>query len=368
MAKRTLLVLAGDGIGPEVMAEACRVAQWFIDDGRIDARLVASPFGVAAWQETGEIMPAGTLARVREADAILFGANGGPEYDAIPHAKRRAGSLLRIRKELDLFANIRPVRHWPELAASCPLKDEVAGGTDLVVVRENTSGLYFGEPRGIETLADGRKRGINTQSYTSDEIERIARSAFVLARTRQGRVCSVDKSNVMESGALWREVVHRVHREEFADIELSDMLADNCAMQLVRAPRQFDVILTDNMFGDLLSDCAGSISGSLGMLPSASLGARRPDGAMPALYEPIHGSAPDIAGQGIANPLGAILSFAMCLHHTFEAPGEAAFLVRAVEKALASGVRTPDLIASGRVRVGTTGMGDAVLEALRSTS
>ncbi|MCW5730911.1 MAG: 3-isopropylmalate dehydrogenase [Alphaproteobacteria bacterium] len=366
MSKRDLLVLAGDGIGPEVMAEACRVAEWFIGKGRIEATLTASPFGVSAWRDSGELMPASTLQRVREADAILFGANGGPEYDAIPHALRRAGSLLRIRKELDLYANIRPVRHWPELAASCPLKDEVAGGTDLVVVRENTSGLYFGEPRGIETLADGRKRGVNTQSYSSDEIERIARVAFTLAGTRQGRVCSVDKSNVMESGALWREVVHRVHREEFPRIELSDMLADNCAMQLVRAPRQFDVILTDNMFGDLLSDCAGSISGSLGMLPSASLGARRADGRLPALYEPVHGSAPDIAGQGVANPLAAVLSFAMCLQYTFGAPGEADLLLRAVRQALADGARTPDLAASGSRRVGTRQMGDAVLAALGS--
>jgi 3-isopropylmalate dehydrogenase len=360
-----MLVLGGDGVGPEVAAEAMRIAEWFRSRRGFVCDFFTEPFGIQAWREQGEIMPARTLEAIKSADGILFGAMGGDEYDVIPHEVRRAGSLLRIRRELNLYANVRPVAAWPDLASVCPLRADVARGTDLVIVRENTGGLYFGTPRGIETTAEG-DLAVNTQRYTTMEVERVARYAFELARTRGKRLCSVDKSNVLETGKLWRDTVQNLHAREFQDVELSHMLVDNCAMQLVRKPTQFDVIVTDNMFGDILSDCAGAISGSLGMLPSASFGPAGADGRRKTLYEPVHGSAPDIAGRGIANPIGMILSLAMAMRHTLGREEDAVLLERAVGSALAKGCRTADIAGKGDTPVGTSGMGDAVLQALES--
>jgi 3-isopropylmalate dehydrogenase len=364
-----ILILGGDGIGPEVMAQALRIAEWFRAHRGIDCEYFEEQFGIAAWREQGEIMPQRTLEAVRNADAILFGAMGGDEYDSIPAPVRRAGSVLRIRRELHLYANVRPVRAWEPLARVCPLRQEVAAGSDLVIVRENVGGLYFGTPRGIADVEGGQRSAVNTQRYTTAEIEQVATHAFSLARVRGKRVCSVDKSNVLETGKLWRETVQALHDREYRDVELTHMLVDNCAMQLVRKPTQFDVIVTDNMFGDILSDCAGAISGSLGMLPSASFGPQAADGTRKALYEPIHGSAPDIAGQGVANPIGMILSLAMAMRHTLGRPDEAALLEAAVEHTLSAGTRTADIAAAGDTSVvRTAGMGDAVLKALESVA
>ncbi|HZS85347.1 MAG TPA: 3-isopropylmalate dehydrogenase [Stellaceae bacterium] len=361
---RRLVLLGGDGIGPEVIAETRRVIDWFARHRGLAVAVSEAPFGLEAWRRHGKILPEATMAEIMAADAVLFGARGGPGYEAIPPAEVKAGSLLRLRRTLDVFANFRPLFAIPALFGASSLKDRVLEGVDLVIVRELTGGIYFGEPRGIERLPDGTRVGVNTHRYTSAEIRRVAGAAFDLARRRRRRVCSVDKSNVMEAGALWREEVTALHREAFSEVELSHMLADNCAMQLVRAPGQFDVILTDNLFGDLLSDCGAMIMGSLGMLPSASLGAADAAGRRRALYEPVHGSAPDIAGQGIANPLGAILSFAMALRLTFERPAEAKLLEDAVAAALASGVRTADIMEAGARRVTTAEMGSAVLASL----
>lgn len=360
-----VVILGGDGVGPEVIAQAVRVLQWFQQRRGLALMLDERPYGLSAWRAQGHILPPETLQAVIEADAVLFGAIGG-DYAGVPVQVRRDGSVLRLRRELDLFANLRPVRHWPSLDQAAPLRSEVASGTDIALVRENTGGLYFGTPRGTETLPDGRRSAFNTQRYATDEIERVARFAFELARVRRNRLCSVDKSNVLETGVLWRETVTALHRREFADVELSHMLVDNCALQLVRAPRQFDVIVTDNMFGDILSDGAGAVSVSLGMLPSAALGALRADGRPAALYEPVHGSAPDIEGRGIANPIGALLSAALMLEHSARLPHEAALLRQAIEAALQTGVRTADIAAPGEATVGSVAMGDAVLQALET--
>jgi 3-isopropylmalate dehydrogenase len=359
-----LLILPGDGIGPEVMTEVRRVAEWFRDRRRLPIELGERRFGLEAWETDRTLMPDETWADIQAADAVLFGASGLSEARHIPREERRKGSLLRLRKALDVFANLRPIKANPALLDASTLRREVVDGVDLVFVRELTGGVYFGEPRGVETLPDGRRRGVNTHHYTSDEIERVARTAFELARTRRGKVHSIDKSNVMEAGLLWREVVQQVHEQEFADVALHHMLADNCAMQLIRAPRQFDVIVTDNLFGDLLSDCGAMITGSLGMLPSASLSARDANGRRRALYEPIHGSAPDIAGKGIANPLAAIASFGMCLRETLGEPEEAARLDRAIDRVLAEGHRTADIAGPQSAAISTRAMGDAVLSAL----
>ncbi len=361
---RQVVFIAGEGIGPEVMAEVRRVLDRLVADERLAIETREALYGAEAWRRTGRTVPEATAAALESADAILFGATGGPDYDALPAEARRQGNLLRIRKRLDLFANLRPIVALPALAEASSLKNRVLAGVDFIVLRELSGGLYFGEPRGIETLPGGERRGVNTHVYTSGEIRRIARFGFELARTRSGRLCSVDKANVMEAGQLWREEVAALHAAEFADVELTHMLVDNCAMQIVRAPGQFDVLLTDNMFGDILSDAAAMAAGSLGMLPSASLGPRRADGRRAALYEPVHGAAPDIAGRDIANPLGAILSLALALRLTLDAPDTAARLERAVAAALATGVRTRDIMQQGGTPVGTRGMGDAVLRAL----
>jgi 3-isopropylmalate dehydrogenase len=360
-----LLILAGDGIGPEVVGEARRVAEWFIAKRQIAIELREERFGISAWKTHGSLMRQETWDEIIAADAILFGATGSPEYEKIPAEARKVDQLLRMRKELDLFCNLRPVRTLSALDASSSLRPEVIAGCDMMIVRELCGGIYFGEPRGRENLKEGGERAVNTCVYTTPEVERIARAAFDLARSRSGRVCSVDKSNVLtETGGLWRDTVQALRDQHYPDIELSHLYVDNCAMQLVRAPKQFDVLVTENLFGDILSDCAAMVAGSLGMLPSTSLGPVRPDGGRHALYEPIHGSAPDIAGMGIANPLGAIMSFAMCLRFSLGLAQEADRLESAVEAAIASGARTADIAQPGDMVLSTREMGDAVLAAL----
>jgi 3-isopropylmalate dehydrogenase len=359
-----LLILAGDGVGPEILAQVRRVAVWFADRRGLVFDLEEELFGFDAWRAHGDLMRPETWARIEAADAILFGAIGGPGYDQIPPEARQRDYLLEMRKQFDLFLNLRPIKLLEPLVGASTLKPEVVAGCDMVIVRELTGGLYFSEPRGIETLADGSRRGVNTLSYTEEQIRRIARAAFELARTRQGRVCSVDKANVLEVFALWREVVQALRDSEYPDVALSHMYVDNAAMQLVRNPRQFDVMVTENLFGDILSDCAAMIAGSLGMLPSSSLGPVRADGTRKALYEPIHGSAPDIAGKGVVNPLGAILSFGQCLRYSFGAPQEADLLEQAVAAAIAAGARTADIAEPGQTAVSTAQMGDQVLKAL----
>ncbi|MBR0652309.1 3-isopropylmalate dehydrogenase [Roseomonas terrae] len=359
-----IVVLPGDGIGPEVTDEAVRVLDWFVQHRAVPLRMQRRLFGSAAWAAERSTMPDATWNAIMAADALLFGATGSLDQTHIPPDERRKGSLLRIRKGLDAFANLRPVKAQPALAESSPFKARTVAGTDMVIVRELTAGMYFGTPRGVETQPDGTRRGVNTHSYTEAEIARAARFAFELARTRRGHVTSVDKANVMEAGRLWRDVVTEVHEAGYKDVTLEHMLADNCALQLGRAPTRFDVVVTDNLFGDLLSDCAGAINGSLGMLPSAALSAPREDGRRRALYEPVHGSAPDIAGKGIANPLGAILSAAMLLRWTANAPAEADALEAAVQAALDAGARTADIAMPGETVLSTRAMADAVIAAL----
>ena len=367
MSSLDIVVLPGDGIGPEVTDQAVRVLDWFVARRGVPLRMTRRLFGAAAWAAEGTTMPEATWDAIMSADALLFGAVGSLDQKHIPPEERRKGALLRMRKALDVFANLRPVKAQPALAEASPFKPRTVAGADLVFVRELTAGMYFGTPRGIETMADGTRRGVNTHTYTEAEIARAARFAFELARTRRNHVTSVDKANVMEAGALWREVVSAVHAKDYADVTLEHMLADNCALQLGRAPTRFDVIVTDNLFGDLLSDCAGAINGSLGMLPSAALSAPDAQGRRRALYEPIHGSAPDIAGKGIANPLGAILSAAMLLRWTAGLPAEADRLERAVEAALAGGARTADIALPGETPVSTRAMADAVLASLEAS-
>ncbi len=363
-APRKLLMLPGDGIGPEIMPQVRRVVEWFASRRDVPLQLDEEPYGIAAWKAHGSLMPDHLWRKILDADAILFGATGSPEYADIPYEARKHDQLIRMRKELDLFTNLRPVKSLAALRDASTLRPEVLEGCDMVLVRELTGGIYFGEPRGIFDLPDGQRRGVNTCSYTTSEIQRIARAAFELARQRRGRVCSVDKSNVLEGGLLWRETVIELQQREYPDIELSHLYVDNCAMQLVRRPSQFDVLLTENLFGDILSDCAAMVAGSLGLLPSASLSAPDSLGRRKALYEPIHGSAPDIAGRGIANPLGAILSFAMCLRFTFGSEPDALLLEQAVERVLEQGLRTADIAAPGGPSVGTVRMGDAVIAQL----
>ena len=345
------------------MAEVQRVIGWFGDKRGLAFDVSEDLVGGAAYDAHGTPLHDDTMARAQEVDAVLLGAVGGPKYDDLDFSVKPERGLLRLRKEMDLFANLRPAQCFDALADFSSLKKDIVAGLDIMIVRELTSGSYFGEPRGIFE-EDGQRVGINTQRYTEAEIDRVARSAFELARRRNGKVCSMEKANVMESGILWREVVTAVHKD-YADVELSHMYADNGAMQLVRAPKQFDVILTDNLFGDILSDCAAMLTGSLGMLPSASLGAPMENGRPKALYEPVHGSAPDIMGQGKANPIACILSFAMALRYSFDQGTEAARLETAIEGVLADGVRTGDLLGDANTTaVSTSGMTDAILAKL----
>jgi 3-isopropylmalate dehydrogenase len=367
-ANRKILVLAGDGIGPEIMRETLRVVDFF-DRRRIAGFEIAEGLvGGAAIDATGVPLDEDTLAAALGSDAVLFGAVGGPKWDSLPFELRPERGILRLRKEMDLFANLRPAVVFEALAEASSLKPELVSGLDLLIVRELTGGIYFGEPRGIERLADGTRRGINTEVYGEAEIERVVRVAFELAQKRRGRVVEVDKANVMESGGLWREVAQRLRDADYPDVELSFMYADNCAMQLVRRPKQFDVVVTSNLFGDILSDCAAMLTGSLGMLPSASLGAPDAAGRRRALYEPVHGSAPDIAGRDMANPLASILSLAMMLRYSFDMTAEADLVEDAVRRALAAGVRTSDIVQPNTARVSTRVMGDTVLRELEKAA
>ena len=362
--KNSLLLLPGDGIGPEVMGEVRRVMAWFEDAGKAAFEVTEDLVGGVAYDAHGTPLADETMARAQSVDAVLLGAVGGPKWDNLDFDVKPERGLLRLRKEMDLFANLRPALCFDALADASSLKPEIVRGLDILIVRELTGGVYFGEPRGIEDLGGGQRRGVNTQVYTTAEVHRVARVAFELAAKRDGRVCSSEKANVMESGLLWREEVQKLHDEEYPDIELSHMYADNCAMQLVRNPKQFDVIVTDNLFGDILSDAAAMLTGSLGMLPSASLGAADDSGKRKALYEPVHGSAPDIAGKELANPLATILSLAMAFRYSFDMGNEAKLLEDAVEDVLAQGLRTADIMADGGETVSTSAMGEALLEAL----
>jgi len=364
MANPSILILPGDGIGPEVMAEVKKIISWYGDKRGLAFDVSEDLVGGAAYDVHGVPLADETMAKAQEVDAVLLGAVGGPKYDVLDFSVKPERGLLRLRKEMDLYANLRPAQCFDALADFSSLKRDVVAGLDIMIVRELTSGVYFGEPRGI--FNEGNERvGINTQRYTESEIARVARSAFELARRRNNKVCSMEKANVMESGILWREVVQKVHDEEYPDVELSHMYADAGGMQLCRWPKQFDVIVTDNLFGDLLSDVAAMLTGSLGMLPSASLGAPMANGRPKAMYEPVHGSAPDIAGQGKANPIACILSFAMALRYSFDEGDEATRLESAIEKVLSDGARTADLMGpEGGTPVSTAEMGDLIIAAL----
>jgi 3-isopropylmalate dehydrogenase len=363
-ANKSLLILPGDGIGPECMRQVRRVIDWLDRKRMVTFEVDEDLAGGCAIDAHGTPLTDETMDKAMAADAVLLGAVGGPKWDDLPFEQKPERGLLRLRKDMELFANLRPAICFDALVGASTLKPEVVGGLDIMIVRELTGGVYFGEPRGIEELPDGTRRGVNTQVYTTPEIQRVARVAFDLAGKRKGRLCSVEKANVMESGVLWREEVQKLGDAEYPDIELSHLYADNCAMQLVRDPKQFDVIVTDNLFGDMLSDVAAMLTGSLGMLPSASLGAADETGRRRALYEPVHGSAPDIAGKDRANPLASLLSFSMMLRYSFDMAEDADLIDRAVEAVLGGGMRTADIMQEKTARVSTTVMGDAILQQL----
>ena len=362
MSDYNLVLLPGDGIGPEAMAEVERVITWLSDNRGLSFNLHKDDIGGTAYDRYGVPLADETLEKCKASDAVIMGSVGGPQWDGVEYNKRPEAGLLRLRKEMQLFANLRPAIVFDALVDASTLKPEIVKGLDILIVRELTGGVYFGEPRGIEDLGNGQRRGVNTQVYESYEIERVGRVAFELARKRNSHVTSCEKANVMESGKLWREEITALHEKEFKDVSLVHMYADNCAMQLLRNPSQFDVIVTDNLFGDILSDEAAMLTGSLGMLPSASLG--EPD--KPGVYEPVHGSAPDIAGEGKANPLATILSFAMALRYSLGLGDEADMVEQAVQNVLSSGIRTPDIMADGCNEVSTSAMGDALINELNN--
>ena len=356
---KKILVLPGDGIGQEIVAEAVKVIKVLQADG-LNVEMDEALVGGTAYDATGTPLPEETLTKAKAADAVLLGAVGGYKWESLDISVRPEKGLLGLRSELELFANLRPAILYPQLADASTLKPEVVSGLDIMIVRELTGGIYFGQPRGVETMESGERRGYNTLTYTESEVERIGRVAFDIAMKRDRRVCSVDKANVLECTEMWREVMEGIAKD-YPDVELSHMYVDNAAMQLVRAPKQFDVMVTTNMFGDILSDCAAMLTGSIGMLPSASL-----DASSKGMYEPIHGSAPDIAGQNKANPLATILSVAMMLRYTFAEQEQAQRIENAVGKVLDDGVRTADIHSEGMKLVGTAEMGNAVIAALRS--
>jgi 3-isopropylmalate dehydrogenase len=367
MASYNLFLLPGDGIGPEVMKEAEAIIAWFNAEGIARFETDHGLAGGSAYDAHGKAISEVHMARAMAADAVLFGAVGGSKWEKVPYDMRPEAGLLRLRKDLGLFANLRPAICYPALADASSLKREVVEGLDILIVRELTGGVYFGEPKTITDLGNGQKRAIDTQVYDTFEIERISRVAFELARTRRKKVSSAEKRNVMKSGVLWHEVVTRLHQESYADIELEHVLADNCAMQLVRWPKQYDVIVTDNLFGDVLSDVAAMLTGSLGMLPSASLGAADPKtGRRKAMYEPVHGSAPDIAGTGAANPIAMIASFGMALRYSFGLGKWADKIDQAIAAVLAKGIRTKDIAGGRPATASTAQMGAAILEELRA--
>ncbi|MBO9100388.1 MULTISPECIES: 3-isopropylmalate dehydrogenase [unclassified Rhizobium] len=369
MTVRNLFLLPGDGIGPEAMAEVRKIIAYLNEAHQAGFVTEEGLVGGCAYDAHGVAISEGDMAKAMAADAVLFGAVGGPKWDDVPYEARPEAGLLRLRKDLQLFANLRPAICYPALSSASSLKPELVEGLDILIIRELTGGVYFGEPKEIIDLGNGQKRGIDTQIYDTYEIERIAGVAFEMARTRNNRVCSMEKRNVMKSGVLWNQVVTATHKEKYSDVKLEHMLADAGGMQLVRAPKQFDVIVTDNLFGDMLSDVAAMLTGSLGMLPSASLGA--PDGKTgkrKALYEPVHGSAPDIAGKGVANPIAMIASFAMCMRYSFAMISEADALEKSIANVLERGIRTGDIVSDGMTPVGTVEMGDAILAEFKTLS
>ncbi len=366
MTQRKLFLLPGDGIGPEIMVEVKKLIEWMNSELNTGFQTQEGLVGGSAYDTHGVAISDDDMARAMACDAVLFGAVGGPKWDDVPYDARPEAGLLRLRKEMELFANLRPAICYPALSDSSSLRKEIIEGLDILIVRELTGGVYFGEPKQITDLGNGQKRAIDTQVYDTFEIERIAGVAFELARTRDNRVCSMEKRNVMKSGVLWNEVVSATHKEKYSDVKLEHMLADAGGMQLVRAPKQFDVIVTDNLFGDMLSDVAAMLTGSLGMLPSASLGAPDPvTKKRKALYEPVHGSAPDIAGQGKANPIAMIASFAMCLRYSFNMTKEAEMIENAISSTLAKGNRTVDIMTEGTKQLTTNQMGDAILDQMK---
>jgi len=363
--KRKILLLPGDGIGPEVISEVKKIINWFNKNKSLDFEIDEDLVGGASYEKHGTSITDEVFYKALESEIIILGAVGGPKWDKLDFSKKPERALLKLRKELKLFANLRPAICFEQLVDASSLKPEIVSGLNIMIVRELTGGIYFGEPRGIKLIDNGERKGINTHTYTSNEIQRVARVAFDLAKKRNNKVTSCEKSNVMEAGQLWKEEVDAIHKKEFKDVKLEHMLADNCAMQLLRDPKQFDVIVTDNLFGDILSDEASMLTGSLGLLPSASLGAKDKNGNMRAMYEPVHGSAPDIAGKSIANPIATILSFSMALRHSLNLEKDANALEKAVQEVLNDGLRTKDIVSKGTKEVSTSQMGDAIISKLK---
>ena len=362
---RKLLLLPGDGIGPEVMREVKKIIEWFNKNKSLDFKIEEDLVGGASYDRHKNPITDEVFYKALESEAVILGAVGGPKYDNLEFSKRPERALLKLRKELKLFANLRPAICFKQLVEASSLKPEIISGLDIMIVRELTGGIYFGEPRGIEPIENDERKGINTHTYTTSEIQRVARVAFDLAKKRKNKVTSCEKSNVMEAGVLWREEVQALKDKEYSKIELSHMLADNCAMQLLRNPKQFDVIVTDNLFGDILSDEAAMLTGSLGLLPSASLGAKDKNGKIRSMYEPVHGSAPDIAGKNIANPIATILSLAMALKYSLDLDKEADQLEKAVQSVLDDGLRTKDIMSKNMKEVNTSDMGNAIIAKLK---
>ena len=361
---RKLLLLAGDGIGPEVVKEVKKIIEWLNKNKSLDFKIEEELIGGASIDAHKIPITDEVFYKSLECDAVILGACGGPKWDKLEFSKKPERALLKLRKELKLFANLRPAICFEQLVDSSTLKPEIVSGLDIMIVRELTGGIYFGEPRGIEPIKNNERKGINTHSYTTTEIKRIAKVAFDLAKKRKNKVTSCEKSNVMEAGVLWREEVQDLKDKEYKSVELEHMLADNCAMQLLRNPKQFDVILADNLFGDMLSDEAAMLTGSLGLLPSASLGSKDKNGKLRSLYEPVHGSAPDIAGKNVANPIATILSLSMALRYSLDLDKEADLLDQAVQKVLNDGLRTKDIVSKGKKEVTTSQMGDAIISKL----
>lgn len=369
MSSYNLLMLPGDGIGPEVVNEVERVIDWFNKNTDSKFEIEKDLVGGSAYDAHGAAISEAAMDLAHKSDAVIFGAVGGPKWDNVPFEVRPEAGLLRLRKELDLFANLRPAICYKALADASSLKRELVEGLDILILRELTGGVYFGEPKEITDLPDGQQKAVDTQIYTTSEVQRIARVAFELAKTRKGKVTSTEKRNVMISGVFWNKVVSEVHKNEYPDMELEHILADACAMQLVRKPKQFDLIVADNLFGDILSDEAAMLTGSMGMLPSASLGAvNETTGKRNAMYEPVHGSAPDIAGQGISNPIAEIASFAMALRYSFNLTEEAQLIEDSISAALDTGIRTPDIMQDGMKKVGTQQITDAIISEMNSRS
>jgi len=367
-SNKKILILPGDGIGREVMSEVLNIINWMTKNKSVSFDISERLVGGTAYDKEGDSISDTTMQEALDSDAVLFGAVGGPKWDNVERHKRPEAALLRLRKEMDLFANLRPAVVFDALADSSSLKTELIKGLDILILRELTSGVYFGKPRGVEKISEKEEKAFDTQLYTTSEVERIGKVGFDLSRKRSNRLTSVEKANVMETGMFWRKIITDLHKREFSDVELNHMYADNCAMQLVRFPKQFDVIVTDNLFGDLLSDCAAMLTGSLGMLPSASLGSIDSKGKRSGMYEPVHGSAPDIAGQDKANPLAMILSFAMMLKYSFDMSEDAVLIEQAVQNLLSKGFRTPDIKKDNQNAVTTKEMGKAVVEELNILS